>query len=95
MEESTQKLKNILSFKKLFRGAGPKSFHLPIFNLAITTSANQPIKVGMFKVVAAQNVARLACKKESARAGAEGMATTANPRAGRSLIVPQRQSQFR
>lgn len=56
-ESSTQNLKSTLLFKKSFRDAGRESF-----NLAITISANQPIKVSMRKVIAAQYLMKLACK---------------------------------
>lgn len=76
-------LKNTLSFKKSFRGAGRESS-----NLAITISANQPIKGGMLQVIAEESACESHVQKDSALAGAEGYGHEANPRAGRSADRP-------
>src|SRR6185312_12519141 len=71
---NTQSRSGTRWYKKFFRGAGLESF-----NLAITISANQPIKGSMLQVIAEQSDCESRLQKDSAQAGAEGMATKANP----------------
>jgi hypothetical protein len=90
MAASILSQKNIRQFKKLLKSTGRESF-----NLAITKSANQPIKGGMLELIAMQTLSAINVQKNSALAGAEGMATTAYPRAGRFSDRPAKAYQHR